>query len=219
MSDENPMGQVIQIDEARIRDHLGEMVRGTVEETLNAMLDAEADQLCGAGLIASPASHLDVTRTADEAAKEHPEPAVPGHYPADCVAGQHRWVTPVQGYVMAWCAIELRTNVRGNVAATAYVDATVQRGFTENRRLTVRYDFDCVGNFSINLSPPLPITAAGPVSTPYHGRRKLIFAGLSLEVCAAFPPLLPSIKVSMRTSLWTPAARSARPNARWVCYG
>ena len=49
MSDEKLMGQVIQIDEARIRDHLGEMVRGTVEETLNAMLDAEADQLCGAG--------------------------------------------------------------------------------------------------------------------------------------------------------------------------
>ena len=44
-----PMGQVIQIDEGRIRDHLGEMVRGTVEEALNAMLDAEADQLCGAG--------------------------------------------------------------------------------------------------------------------------------------------------------------------------
>jgi putative transposase len=40
-----PMGQVIQIDEARIRDHLGEMVRGTVEEALNAMLDAEADRL------------------------------------------------------------------------------------------------------------------------------------------------------------------------------
>jgi transposase-like protein len=49
MSDEKSMGQVIQIDEARIRDHLREMVRGTVEETLNAMLDAEADQLCGAG--------------------------------------------------------------------------------------------------------------------------------------------------------------------------
>lgn len=44
-----PMGQVIQIDEARIRDHLGEMARGTVEETLNALLEAEADQLCGAG--------------------------------------------------------------------------------------------------------------------------------------------------------------------------
>src|SRR5215471_4655741 len=48
MSDEKTMGQVIQIDEARMRDHLGEMVRGTVEETLNAMLDAEADRLCGA---------------------------------------------------------------------------------------------------------------------------------------------------------------------------
>lgn len=43
------MGQVIHIDEARIRDHLGEMVRGTVEEGLNAMLDAEADRLCVAG--------------------------------------------------------------------------------------------------------------------------------------------------------------------------
>ena len=42
------MGQVIRIDEARIKDHLGEMVRGTVEEALNAMLDAEADALCGA---------------------------------------------------------------------------------------------------------------------------------------------------------------------------
>jgi putative transposase len=52
MKEENegrPMGQVIKIDEGRIRDHLGEMVRGTVEETLNAMLDAEADELCGAG--------------------------------------------------------------------------------------------------------------------------------------------------------------------------
>ena len=33
---------------AIFRDHLGEMVRGTVEETLNVMLDAEADRLCGA---------------------------------------------------------------------------------------------------------------------------------------------------------------------------
>jgi transposase-like protein len=48
-TEQKPMGQVIQIDEARIRDHLGEIVRGTVEEALNAMLDAEADQLCGAG--------------------------------------------------------------------------------------------------------------------------------------------------------------------------
>jgi putative transposase len=49
MSDEKTMGQVIQIDEARIRYHLGEMVRGMVEETLNAMLEAEADRLYGTG--------------------------------------------------------------------------------------------------------------------------------------------------------------------------
>ena len=38
------MGQVIQIDAARIRNHLGEMARETVKETLNVLLDAEADQ-------------------------------------------------------------------------------------------------------------------------------------------------------------------------------
>ena len=42
------LGKVIQIDETQIRDHLGELVRGTVEETLNKLLDAEADQLCNA---------------------------------------------------------------------------------------------------------------------------------------------------------------------------
>ena len=40
--------KVIQIDEERIQDHLGEMVRGSVEETLNALLDAEADRICQA---------------------------------------------------------------------------------------------------------------------------------------------------------------------------
>ena len=37
-----PLSKVIRIDESEIRGHLDEMVRGTVEETLNAMLDAEA---------------------------------------------------------------------------------------------------------------------------------------------------------------------------------
>src|ERR1700730_7384069 len=40
--------QVIQIDEGKIQEHLGEVVRSTVEERLNAMLDAEADRLCRA---------------------------------------------------------------------------------------------------------------------------------------------------------------------------
>ena len=39
------LGNVVQIDEKRIHDHLGELVRGTVEETLNSLLDAEFDAL------------------------------------------------------------------------------------------------------------------------------------------------------------------------------
>ncbi len=42
------LNKVIQIDEGQIKDHIGELVRGTVEETLNNLLDAEADQLCNA---------------------------------------------------------------------------------------------------------------------------------------------------------------------------
>ena len=42
------LNKVIKIDEAKIKNHLGEMVRSTVEQTLNDMLNAEADQLCNA---------------------------------------------------------------------------------------------------------------------------------------------------------------------------
>ena len=42
------MDNVIRIDEGRIRDRLGEMVRGTVEEALDAMLDADAGRPRGA---------------------------------------------------------------------------------------------------------------------------------------------------------------------------
>ena len=45
---EKSLNSVIKIDQAQIRSHLHEVVRGTVEETLNAMLDAQADQLCNA---------------------------------------------------------------------------------------------------------------------------------------------------------------------------
>ncbi len=41
-------GNIIEINEEKIKDHLGEFVRGTVEETLNALLDAEADAICNA---------------------------------------------------------------------------------------------------------------------------------------------------------------------------
>ena len=43
------LGQVIRIDDERLRDYLRNVVRGSVEETLNAMLEAEAEQLCNAG--------------------------------------------------------------------------------------------------------------------------------------------------------------------------
>ena len=43
------LGNVIRIDDDRVKEHLDKVVRGTVEETLNAMLEAEADRLCNAG--------------------------------------------------------------------------------------------------------------------------------------------------------------------------
>jgi transposase-like protein len=42
------LGKVIQIDETQLRGQLGELVRESVEDTLNALLEAEADQLCNA---------------------------------------------------------------------------------------------------------------------------------------------------------------------------
>ncbi len=40
------LGNVIRIDDERIQDHLKHVVRGSVEETLNALLDTTFD-LCG----------------------------------------------------------------------------------------------------------------------------------------------------------------------------
>ncbi|MDR0535985.1 MAG: hypothetical protein LBG65_06540, partial [Puniceicoccales bacterium] len=42
-------GGVIRVDEEMIRSHLDKVVVSTVEQTLNAMLDAEAALLCKAG--------------------------------------------------------------------------------------------------------------------------------------------------------------------------
>lgn len=41
-------GKVVSINEGMVRDHLGELVRSTVEETLNKLLDEEANQHCNA---------------------------------------------------------------------------------------------------------------------------------------------------------------------------
>ena len=42
------LSKAIQINEAQIQTHLDKLVRSSVEETLNGLLDAEADQLCQA---------------------------------------------------------------------------------------------------------------------------------------------------------------------------
>jgi len=46
--EEKSLNRVIKIDEVRIHSHLDEMVRDTVEDTLNKLLDTEADRLCNA---------------------------------------------------------------------------------------------------------------------------------------------------------------------------
>ena len=38
----------IRVDTAELRGHVDAVVRSSVEETLNALLQAEADQICGA---------------------------------------------------------------------------------------------------------------------------------------------------------------------------
>lgn len=48
MSEERPQGRIISINEGLVKSQLGDVVRETVEQALNKMLDAEADELCGA---------------------------------------------------------------------------------------------------------------------------------------------------------------------------
>ena len=52
-------GSVIRVDEQELRGHLDEVVRTSVEETLNGMLDAEADRLCQAKRYERTAERLD----------------------------------------------------------------------------------------------------------------------------------------------------------------
>jgi hypothetical protein len=42
------LSQIIRIDEAKVGNHLNGLVRETVQETLNKMLDAEAQEMCNA---------------------------------------------------------------------------------------------------------------------------------------------------------------------------
>lgn len=61
MTQELPAGLAgaVTIDAEKVRGHVDEVVRTTVEQTLNALLDAEADRLCGAGRYERSAERLD----------------------------------------------------------------------------------------------------------------------------------------------------------------
>ena len=48
-SNDGPIQGAFRIDEAQVRGHVDRVVRESVEQTLNGLLDAEAKQLCGAG--------------------------------------------------------------------------------------------------------------------------------------------------------------------------
>lgn len=50
---------MIQIGQEQIHKHIDELVRDRVEQTLNALLDAEADELCGAGRYERSPDRLD----------------------------------------------------------------------------------------------------------------------------------------------------------------
>ena len=56
---------VIAVDEEELRTHVSEVVRQSVEETLNGLLDAEADTLCQARryerMQIEPVPALDIT--------------------------------------------------------------------------------------------------------------------------------------------------------------
>ncbi len=53
------LNKVIQIDSKELRNELGKMVRGSVEETLNTLLSAEADKLCHAERYVRSSARID----------------------------------------------------------------------------------------------------------------------------------------------------------------
>ena len=55
----NEVAGVIRVEEERLRSHVDEVVRSSVEATLNGLLDAEADRLCQAKRYERTADRLD----------------------------------------------------------------------------------------------------------------------------------------------------------------
>ena len=59
-----PLKDAIRVDQGQLRGHIDEVLRSSVEETLNGLLQAEADQICGrrATRIAGPGRHASGAR-------------------------------------------------------------------------------------------------------------------------------------------------------------
>ena len=57
------MADIIQFNKEEIKSRLGDLVRQSVEDTLNAMLDAEADQITRAYKYERTEKRLDTRRT------------------------------------------------------------------------------------------------------------------------------------------------------------
>ena len=51
--------KIIRLDEAQLREHLDRKITESVEDTLNGLLDAEADRICGAGRYERSADRVD----------------------------------------------------------------------------------------------------------------------------------------------------------------
>jgi hypothetical protein len=54
--------EAIKIDPGQVQSHVDELVRGTVEQTLNNLLDAEADRICNARRYERSADRQDTRR-------------------------------------------------------------------------------------------------------------------------------------------------------------
>ncbi len=65
-----PLGGAFAVDAQKVQSHLDRVVRETVEQTLNALLDAEADELCGAKRYARSPDRVD-TRAGNYQRKLH----------------------------------------------------------------------------------------------------------------------------------------------------
>ena len=60
MGDDTPAALgALRVDEEKLKDHVDEVVRSSVEETLNGLLDAEADQICRAQRYERSAERVD----------------------------------------------------------------------------------------------------------------------------------------------------------------